>query len=259
MFWEIISKTMDEPQMFGLYHFIWLFIILVVSVILSIVLKNASLKRYKLVIFIMWIIIIGLEVIKELSLAYRNSWEYVWSAFPFQFCSTIFYVIPLLLISSPNKGKLSKFVFYSTVGFTATYLFFGGLITIINAQTIFSTYIFINIQTMIHHGSQVVLGIITMVYFRKELNFKIFLRGSVLFLVFVLIAFIMNETFILFLPDNSYFNMFFISRFYDPPKVALSFYNMVPYPVYLIGYILGFSLSAFVIYVIPRLIIKARS
>ena len=258
MFFEWISKVGDKPPMFGLFHIVCLVVILLLSLLVIFALKNISVKKYKVILFISWIILVILEVIKEYGATYRNEMEYPWYVFPFQLCSMIFYVTPLIVFINPDRGKATKYIYDASIAFFSTYLFMGGLVTVINADTILSTVVYNSVHSMIHHGAQVVLGILTMVVYRKEFDNKMFLKGISLFLFLVGIAFMMNEVFHSIYPDNLRFNMFYISRFNHPPGITDIIFNNVPYIVYLLIYLLGFTLSAYISYIVFKAIVNRK-
>ena len=72
--------------------------------------------------------------------------------FPFIFVQSPMYIAPIAAFLRPGKVRQAILNFLGTFGL------FGGLAVMIYAQPVFITTIGINIQTMVHHGAQVVLG-----------------------------------------------------------------------------------------------------
>ena len=116
---------------------------------------------------------------------------------------------------------------------------------------------------MIHHGTQVVIGIFLLVHQRKKLGIFHYLKGIPVFAGFSIIAITLNE--IAVASDLSEtFNMFYISRHYNCTLPVLSaIYPNVPYPVFLLIYLLGFvivsSIMYFAQYGIIKLVQKKKS
>ena len=144
--------------------------------------------------------------------------------------------------------------------YMATFSLFAGLAVFVYPNDVFIETIGINIQTMIHHGSQIVFGIFFASYFRKKLNLKRFLSSIAVFAVFCSIAIILNiiihHAFIANGIDET-FNMFYISPYYPCTLPILStVYEKVHYSLFIILYIFGFALVAYIIYNIENLIIN---
>ena len=131
----------------------------------------------------------------------------------------------------------------------STFSLFGGLVVFLYPNDVFVPLIGINLQTMIHHGLQLVLGIFFIVYNRKRLSFKYFFKGVIVFLITFTTALIFNLVFHTFV--NETFNMFYISPYFECSLPLLSIvYANVPYVVFLLIYFIGFILSALVVYLI---------
>ena len=126
---------------------------------------------------------------------------------------------------------------------------------------VFIEWLGINIQTMVHHGIQVLVGIFCLVYNRKRLNLKFWIKSVCLFVPLMLIAFGLNiMMYHIFQAKgmDEVFNMFFIGPYYDCTLPLLSLiYPRVPYVVFFFLYLLGFSLISYVIYISSKGIYKA--
>ena len=108
----------------------------------------------------------------------------------------------------------------------------------------------INIQTMVHHGMQVVLGIFLLVYNRHRLNWKYYLKGIVVFLIMLTIANVLN---IILNPKvmSESFNMFYVSPYRDCTLPILSMiYEKTPYIVFLLCYAIGMLLAGALVYLV---------
>ena len=110
----------------------------------------------------------------------------------------------------------------------------------------------VNVQTMIHHGTQIAVGLFLAAYHRRNWSFMVFLKGIVPFSILSAIAILLNEVMYVYLTSNGIhaaFSMFYISRHYGCTLPILSMiYPQVPYPVFLIIYLLGFVLVSGIIF-----------
>lgn len=250
-----LSGTMPEPTVYGWFHFMFVAIVIIATVILCVFCRNCSVKTFKIITLIVWIIMLVFEIYKQLlySFNYENGkvkWEYEWKQFPFQLCSTPLYVLPFIIFSR-RDGHVRD----ACVAFITTFSLFGGLVTFIYPSTVFIDTIGINIQTMTHHGLQIVLGIFFVVYYRKRLNIKFFLKGTIVFGITFVIALVLNFIVHAVTPDS--FSMFYISPYFpcDIPLLSI-IYDKTPYVVFLLIYIVGFMLAGLVLYYIQYGIIK---
>ena len=135
--------------------------------------------------------------------------------------------------------------------FIATFSFFGGLCVYIFPNDVFDTeFLGVQIQTMVHHGVQIMLGIYLFVVYRKKFTIKNAYLPVIYFAVLTLIALILNLLVHKAVPDHI-FNMFFISPYFDCTlPVLFIIYTKVPYVVFLLIYIFGFVLCAFLMFAI---------
>ena len=244
-----LEGTMNTPGNYGWFHIMFLIIVVVTTVLLWKFFKDCSDTTFRKIILIGWIVIAVLEIYKQLifSFEYSNdvsNWSYSWYAFPFQLCSTPLYALPF--IAFLKDGKVRNAV----ISYTATFALFGGVAVMFYPNDVFIETIGINIQTMIHHGLQVVFGVFISVRYLKELGWKFVLRGLPVFVVFLIIAYGLNigiyHYFQSIGKDDS-FNMFYISPYFDCTLPVLSsIYPKVPYIVFALIYILGFTVIAFI-------------
>ena len=117
---------------------------------------------------------------------------------------------------------------------------------------VFIETIGINLQTMIHHGSQVVMGIFCLIHERKRLNFKYYTKGILVFLILLTIAVTSNIiVYNIFqkLSIDETFNMFYVGPYFPSTLPILSsIYPKVPYIVFLLLYTIGFVLISYIIF-----------
>jgi hypothetical protein len=204
-------------------------------------------RTLKFIAFVM----IGFEIYKQVLFTYTNGWTYQWYAFPFQFCSTPMYIGLLAAYSKHPVIKQGSYLFLSTYGF------FAGLAVMLYPVSVYTTSVGINIQTMVHHGSMVIMGLIVM--FNIKPSKKHFIDGMYVFGIVTIIAIILNEVHALLeLPGT--FNMFFINpRFSSEIPVLSLFQPIVPGVIYMVIFMIGFSLIALIFLQLHRLIYKKNT
>ena len=250
---KFLHLEMTEPTVFGWYHILSLLIVIGLTVFLCIKFKNCSEKVFKRIVLISWLAMVILEIYKQIVFSSNIdgntiTWDYQWYAFPFQFCSMSIYVLPFLVFVK------NKAVNRAVMSFMATFSLFAGMAVMLYPSTVYIDTIGVNIQTMVHHGLQVILGIFFIVYNRKNMTWKDFFGGCLVYLIVLGVALLLN--FIVPLMVTETFNMFYISPYFpsDVPVVqqlhSLLAENM--YPVFLILYYLGFNLIALIYFLATK-------
>ena len=245
---------MAEPGLFSWFHLVALLVILTATILVSYFLRNTSEKVYKRIVLITWLVLIVFEIGKQLVLAFHygnpSYWEYSYRDFPFSICSMVYYFIPILLFV--NKEKHPKIV-DAAIGYLCLITLVAGIVVCAYPKMVTSRLIYINIQTFIHHGSQVVLGVFIFVWNRRSVSIKTFYRSLIAFTITVVIAVLINLSF-----QPHFINMFFI----NPLIITnLPIGNIVQekagYPVFLIGFLSLIALVTFLAYLIEMSIYKA--
>jgi len=254
-----LQADMETPTTFGLWHITSVILMIGLCVLLVWRFGNASDKTLRRILLIAWLAIFLSEVYKQIIFSFdfdgtAASWSYTWYAFPFQFCSTPLYALPLAVFLKDGRARNAVLTFLST------FSLFAGLAVMIYPNDVFISTIGINIQTMLHHGSQVVIGVLIAVHERRRTSKRQFVHGVAVFAAFTLIAMGLNIAMHYIHLANGIdatFNMFYISPFHDCTLPVLSiFYPLLPYPLFLICYLAGFSLVAALVYGIQYGIIK---
>ena len=250
---------MPIPQPYDWFHLVWIGIVIAISIFLVCKFKNASDSDVRKMAGIFWGVMVVFEIIKQFLFGIvveedRLVWDYMWYFFPFQFCSSPLYILPIVAFAKDGKFR------DNAISFLATFSLFAGICVYVLPSDVFMQFTLINYQTMIHHGTQIFFGVYLAFRYREKLNFKNLLGATAIFSTLAVLALLMNVlTYHLFpaLGVNDYMNMFFISPYYDCPLPLLSVvYKAVPYPVFLCVYIFGFMLCAGLIMLIMKGIIK---
>ena len=241
-FMEFLQSTMETPALYGWYHILCLALVVAAGVILGITFKKASEKKVRIFLIVFSSVMILLEIYKQVIFSYDNgTWDYQWYAFPFQFCSTPMYVC--LLAGIIKNGKVRE----SLLSFLATFSLFGGLIVMLYPGDVFMSYIGINIQTMVHHGGMVLIGIVLHASGSVKHEHKTILKAMCTFGALVALALIGNCIYV-WAGGTETMNLFFISPYFPCTLPVFSMiYSAVPYIVFLALYVIGFSLAAYLV------------
>lgn len=242
---NFLSVQIPTPASFGWFHLLFVGLMIVGTVILCITAKNCKDKTFRIIAFVSWLVMLVFEIIKQIVFSYNGpgQWDYQWYAFPFQLCSMPLYVLPFIFLMKDCKVR------DAFVAFMATFSFFGGLVVFIYPNDVFVEYLLVDLQTMIHHGLQIVLGIFFMVYYRKRLNLKFFAKGILVFLALATVAMGINLLAPTFTAETV--NMFYISPYFPCTLLILNgIYASVPYIVFLLIYLLGFILAGFIMFAV---------
>ncbi len=250
-FWGTVLRILDQrmlqPQPYGWFHILSLVLTVALTAYLCIFCQRWSHKRIRTLVLSTAITVILLEVYKQInfSFSYENgiTFDYAWYAFPFQFCSTPMYIG--LLAGLTKKGAVHN----AACAYLATYAVFAGICVMLYPTTVFVSTIGINIQTMVCHGSMIVIGIYLLCSGYVKAERKTILRAMPIFGICVFLAMCMNEAaYRTGLLESDTFDMFFISPYTTPSLPVYSLVQgVVPFPWCLVVYVLGFSLAAYLI------------
>lgn len=240
---QILNAQMEVPALFGWFHLLWLAIMVAASVLLGLWSKKAKKEHINKFVLVMAIVTIGLEVYKQINYTFgdgSSAPSYSWYAFPWQFCSTPMYIG--LLAGLLRKGK----IYDSLCAYLATFALFAGLAVMLYPGNVFVETIGINIQTMVCHGGMVVTASVLLASGHAPIQFKTLLKAVPVFVVTLGIAMIMNEVaYQTGLLENHNFNMFYVSPYLEGTLPIYSqVQTMVPYPVGLAIYVVGFTAAA---------------
>ena len=261
-FIALTHTQMPQPTLFGYAHIFWLLIGLVAIIFVSLVCKKLTDKQLSKFLMIISSVLLVLEVIKQMNFSYNSTtdtWDYYWQQFPFQFCA-----IPMYAAFVASFLKESKFrsALYS---FLATFGLFAGLAVSIYPVPVLSGVIFRFSQSMFHHLAMVVIGVVIFVSGRVEFNYKTFIKAIPIFVTCAILAFSMNILFHLTGNADS-FNMFYVGPYFKSDIPILSSIGDLLHIessnlhignfVFLLIYVLGFSLIAYIVLLVAILIRK---
>ena len=258
LFAPLFSWSMPTPVSYGdwetsWFHYVTFALIIVISIVFARFYKDKPSHRVYKFVFITAILMTFFEGLRQLFFVWQSGGSYPWYVFPFQFCSTPIYV-GLLIRFVPNTLK-ETFIQY-----LGSFSFLGGILVMLLPNDIYISSVYINFQTTFHHGAMLVMGLVSLVRF-KYLSLKQFIPSILTFATFVLLAFLMNSLHNEFINVPT-FNMFFINPLYGATLPILKdIYPLVPYFVYLMIYVFGFTVLAYLIVAInntKRFFVKVK-
>lgn len=253
-FLHFLQGEMEKPGIFSWFHFVAIIFILAASILVPWFTRNAGERTFKRILLGFWIVLIVLEVGKQVLLSFHygspSYWEYSYRDFPFSVCSMVYYFAPIILFV--NKDKHPKIV-DAAVGYLCFITLVGGILVCAYSDMVTSRLIYINIQTFVHHGSMVVLGVMLFVWKRKTITIKTYYRSMIAFLLTVIIAIAINLAF-----QPHFINMFFINpMIITNLPVGNIIQEKAGYPVYLLCFLAAIALAAFLAYLVETSIGKA--
>lgn len=255
---EIMDLRMTTPTWWGWFHILWLLLTVGVTVLLCMLYKRGKIKNPVSVVFYTALIVIVLEIYKQIQYSFSYDggveFDFQWYAFPWQFCSMPMYVG---LLAGLTRGKLQN----ALLSFLATFAVFAGTCVMIYPGDVYTSSVWINIQSMVCHASMIVIGVFLYYTGAVKAEHKTILGGMSVFAVAVVMAVILNELAVVVgIVPNETFNMFFVSRHCDPSlPVYSSVQAVVPYPWCLFIYIAGFTAAAYIMLLIAMLVKKIAS
>lgn len=238
-----LQFTMEKPTIYNWFHIMCL--IIMVLIIIFLAYKKPNTKK---TLFWFSIIMLAFEVYKQLSFSYTDgTWHYPWYIFPFQFCSVPMYVAFIACLTKNKKLENNLYCFLATYGLIA------GIAVMLYPITVFVEETLINVQTMVHHGFMVIMGSYILINKDISYNMKSIINAMKVFLVLVAIALTVNIITYYIGLDNG-LELFYISPFHTSILPVFSIvYEKVPYIIFLLLYIISFSIGS----AIPLLIFES--
>ncbi len=252
-----LDANMIQPVSYGWFHWLFLILTLMILVITYFRGRNFDNQQIKKILLTYAIVTLSLEVYKQINFSFNYDanatwWTYQWYAFPFQFCSTPMYIALIAALTKNKTIEKACYAFLATFGLTA------GLAVMLYPVTVFVDTIGINIQTMIHHSSMILIGFLLIANQKVPNDRKTLISALNVFLICVAIAITIDVT-TYYIGINQGLEMFFISPFHDSSLPVFNIiYQHVPYMIFLIIYIAAFSLGSYILFRIFRLPLKTE-
>jgi len=254
-FLYLLQGEMETPKTLGWFHILWVTFVVVSILILFLTRKKHNEKRLKLILGTYGIIAFILELLKQLIWAFNYdsitnivTWDYEWYSAPFQLCTTPIFISLICLFLKNNKLRKSL------LSYMAFVTILGSLMTLLIPDSCFTSDILINIHTMWLHCGSLVVSVYLIMSREVEINKKNLINSFIVFLVFVVIAEVLNITIynsgIL---NGETFNMFYISPYFITHlPVFKTVQESVPFIIYLLFYILVIFVGSLIVYLISK-------
>ncbi len=252
--WEITT-----PSLYGWYHLLCLAVMIGLATLLCLRYRDAEEVTVRRILLAAWLAMVIAEAYKQLVFSMEvvdgeAVWSYTWYAFPYQFCSTPLYVLPFAIFTREGRVK------HAALAFMMSFSLFGGLAVMLYPGDVYIATFGVDLQTMLHHGLQVALGVYLLVRYRHRLGWRHFLPGVYVFCVAAAVALLLNIAVYHAMAAGGgeipTFNMFFISPYFDCTLPVLSLIHPhVPYLVFLLLYLFGFFGVALLVYTLGRLLV----
>ena len=126
--------------------------------------------------------------------------------------------------------------------------------TALMPDSCFVSTILVNIHTTWLHFGSLVVSIYLLINKEVKITKKNLKNSIITFIIFVLIANILNiSIYNLNILNNETFNMFYISPYFNSSlPIFTNIQQIVPYPIFLFIYVFALSLGAIFIYIIAK-------
>ena len=245
--WTVSTR----PGNYGWYHIMWLFIMVIATFLLCYFFgRKHDKKTDDKVVLSIGLLLFVIELYKQIFYWLEAGW-YRWYAFPFQFCSIPMFIA--LIAPWLKEGKV-KDAMYKFLGFFG---FLAGFAVMMYPDTCFGTdYITILIHTMLWHSSMVVMGFY--VLYSKEYGKNIVkevIPGTIIYtglVIFAVLVNIIGYKLYFGTPKNIHGESLFflyLSPYYGCPFPILgTLKEQVPYPVFLLLYVIAFALGISIVW-----------
>ena len=259
---KVANFAVEVPGAFSFTHIVSILLVVTLTTLLCIYMRDAKDRGFRIAIGVMCGVMILLEIFKQTFGCTTLEdgaiiYQYDWNSFPFQLCSTPLYVLPLLCLLPDCRVR------DCAAAYIGTYTLVAGVAVYLTPATVFTEHLFINIQTMVHHGLQIVTGMYTLFYYRRRIDRRFFLGGVAVFTVTFALANLLNTAFYCILLSRgvidaeSAFNMFYISPY---PEQKIPMFNdllkTVPAVLVIIGYFLLLTFAAWLVTLAARLLYR---
>lgn len=239
-FIEWTAVSMNTPQSYGVFHLLFFFIGLAISIFVAYLLRKTNEKQNKIVLGSVGLFLILTEIYKQLFYYYimEPVGEYTWWIFPFQLCSVPMYLCIIILFIKNEKVKSYFYNFLFTVNM------FGGLVSFCEPSGLNHPYLALTLHAYIWHMMLIFTGLY--LYFSKRActNPKGYLKGISIFAGFCVIA----QAFNVFLRKPG-LNMFYISPYVQSPLAVFStIYANYGWLVNMLLYLFAICLGSAIVY-----------
>ena len=188
---------------------------------------------------------IVLELLKLIFMLVTTG-TYPLERIPFQMCTVeLFFLwsIPLVKNEKIKKGMIA----YTIIGLMAAFFYYVNPSTILT-----SNYIFLSLQAIVWHNLIIMIGVFSIVHFKiyGKKGKSYIIDGYFFWLALTILAIVLDVVFAKIAPNEG-INFFYLSPIQE--KVVYTGFNLIfkepkPYPLFLIGFIIFYSLGVAALY-----------
>ena len=234
-------------------HLISIVCVILLGYVLCTSFLNAKESVFRAILISIWAVMFVMEVIKQVTVSCTFDgngvavWSYDWGQFTLQLCdSPIYLLLPIALL---KDGKLRD----ALCAFMATYILIGGIATYAFPASIYTTSVYHNVHTLVHHGLQIVSCLYIAFHQRNRLTIASFRRAIVVFIIAIGIATTFNVVMHKLHPEQV-INMFFISPYFvkTVPAVVDEAWHSMHWMGRIALYFVGVTVLATAVFTIYR-------
>lgn len=248
--WDPTFLPENGGAMYGWFFFMWIGIMVIECILLLPVAAKRNRKTTDRVVLSYGLIMLAAEIYKQIFFTVEMG-EYPWNLFPWQFCSVPMFAAVIAPILKNERIKDAIYRFLSFFGLIA------GIMTLLIPEGFYWDYVTITCHSFFWHTSIVIIGLYLIIandYARSVKSFfREWLESAAVNIGAISIALVFDMIWGLLLKNaiktELTFNMFYISPFYNSSlPVFRDIQPLVPYPVFLLFYIMAFCFGAAVIW-----------
>ena len=239
----VFAEWSHQLQPMGLVHILGIVSAILFGICGGIIAKNT--KKPDRVYAITGVSFILLELLK-VAFMFVTTGTYPLERIPFQMCTVeVFFLwaIPLVKKERIKKGMIA----YTLIGLMAALLYY-----VKPSSMLTSNYIFLSLQAIVWHNLVIMIGVFSIVYYNiYGKNGKSYIiDGYFFWLSLTFIAVILDVVFAKIIPKAG-INFFYLSPIQE--KVVYTVFNLIfkepkPYPLFIIGFIIFYSLGVAALY-----------
>lgn len=256
-----LQFEIDRPASYGWFHLLWLALSILVILILALRKERNHERTLKTILLVYGIGSLILEAVKQIIWSYVfnpvtqvGNWDYQWYSFPFQLCTTP--IFASLFAAFLRRGNLRNCL----LSYMAFITILGSAATALYPESCFVQTLLVDIHTMYLHLGSLIVSIYLLASEEVSVRFQNLIKGYGVFLVFVMLAEILNITIyqsgVL---HGETFNMFYISPYFTSSlPVFDAIQGKVPFPLFLFLYLAAIFVGSLVVFLIAKLIGRRR-
>ena len=242
---KIFALPMNPITAYSPLHIFIVAIIIIVSFLLALFLKNVLNISVLKVMGFSGILLAIIEIFKQFLLTYVHNGNYVWSGFPFQLCSTPMYLCFIYIFIKKLRQKIADFIMvYGLIGAIASFAVPYSTLT---------GYLFLTMQSFLWHGILMFLSLYLLLCRdkNKPSNYK---SVAMIYIVLSAIAVLINIIFLN--KSNGTINMFFLGPGFPNMFILDSIYNNTYWEIEALSMITASVFVGLLIYKIELIIKK---